>query len=91
MSGTRLTPGDLARLAALPTGSFTGTALGRSWVVTREVLGDGRSEKLRAEERGGRGHVSANIYHLATGARVYPCEMPVAVVLDFLRAVRPAA
>jgi len=45
---------DLAvALAALPTGTFTGTANGRRYVTTKSTFAGGKSIKLVAEELGG--------------------------------------
>ena len=54
----------------------------------------GRVEKVYAEELGGTGVVSANLYLPRAAAdpsdeQLRPCEMPAADVLDFLRHWEP--
>lgn len=71
-------------MAALPVGYSEVRYRGRRWSVTRTVQQDGRVEKLWAEELGGRGVVSANLYLLPSGEQLRPCEMPVSQVLDLL-------
>ena len=73
-----------AKLAALPQGSFRGVAHGRAYVVTRSLVADGRGEKLVAEALDGSDYISLNLYHLAAGATVKPCEMPLAKVVAFV-------
>lgn len=80
-----LRDGDVAALLAqLPVGSSDVLYRGRRWSVTRTVQQGGRVEKVWAEELGGRGVVSANLYRTGDGDRFRPCEMPAEVVLDFL-------
>ncbi|MEL6889499.1 MAG: hypothetical protein AAFO86_12440 [Pseudomonadota bacterium] len=76
--------GFAAALAALPTGTFFGVAHGRCYVVTKTVLGDGRTTKLVAEELGGTDYISLNHFALRSGARLKPCEMPEAKVRAFV-------
>ena len=71
-------------LADLPGGYSEVLYRGRRWSVTRTVQQGGHVEKLWAEELGGRGVVSANLYRPSSGEQLRPCEMPVSVVLDFL-------
>lgn len=83
-------PADVpALLSALPHGTVTGTAFGRAYVATRSIFNNGKSEKLVAEERGGTDYISLNLYHLAAGPQLYPCEMPAEKVIAFLRAFTP--
>lgn len=82
-------PGVADLLARLPVGYSEVRYRGRRWSVTRTVQQDGRVEKLWAEELGGRHVVSANLYRASTGDRFRPCEMPAAVVLDFLAGWSP--
>ena len=61
-------------------------------MTTRSGFSDGRATKLVAEELGGKDYISLNLYELATGPRLYPCEMPSAKVIAFVRAytlIRP--
>lgn len=86
-----MTPPDdvVARLAALPIGTSTGTAHGRRYVATRSIFNNGRSAKLVAEELGGPDYISLNFYDLAAGPLLYPCEMPAEKVMAFLRGYQP--
>lgn len=74
---------------ALPLGTFTGVFEGRRYVVTRQNHADGKSQKLVAEELGGTDYISLNLYRLASGARLKPCEMPEAKVVAFVMTLRP--
>lgn len=74
----------LAAFDALPRGTFAARYGGRRWVATRQALAGGRAEKLVAEAPGASGYVSMNLYRLASGARVAPCEMPLAEVRAFV-------
>jgi hypothetical protein len=47
-------------------------------------MAGGRVEKLVAEAPGAAGHVSMNLYRLASGERVAPCEMPLEEVRAFV-------
>jgi hypothetical protein len=82
-------------LARLPEGWTAVRYRGRRWGVTRTRRAAGRIEKVYAEELGGTGVVSANVYRPADGSvggsaeRLRPCEMPAADVLDFLRGWEP--
>ena len=78
-----------AQLATLPLGTFFGTAHGRRYVVTKSAFACGKSIKLVAEELGGTDYISLNWYHLASGPRLKPCEMPAAKVRDFVYALVP--
>lgn len=72
-------------------GTFTGTANGRRYVVTKSTFAQGKSIKLVAEELGGADYISLNWYDLGSGARLKPCEMPKAKVRAFLDALVPDA
>ena len=83
-------PDDVPRLIrALPLGSTTGTAHGSRWTAVRHDFSEGRAIKLVAEELGGTGYISLNLYDLTSGPRLFPCEMPSARVIDFLRSFVP--
>jgi hypothetical protein len=84
-------PGEqVARaLSRMPRGTFRARSLGVDWVVTRSVFAKGASEKLVARALQGPGYISANLYHLESGPRLRPCEMPVARVLDFIEGLEP--
>lgn len=73
-----------ARLLDLPLGTFRGRALGRDWLVTRSLFAGGASEKLVARALDGSDYVSLNLYRLASGPRLKPCEMPAAKVAHFV-------
>lgn len=76
-------------LAALPLGTFQGTADRRRYVVTKSAFAGGKSIKLVAEELGGNDYISLNWYDLGTGGRLKPCEMPAAKVTAFVLALAP--
>lgn len=76
-------------MARLPVGWSEVVYRGRRWSVTRTVQQAGRVEKLWAEELGGPGVVSANLYLVSAGEQLRPCEMPASVVLDFLTGWAP--
>lgn len=79
-------PGDIVSRAlfVLPVGTFRARSQGVEWIVTRSRFAGGLSEKLVARALQGHGYISANLYHLETGPRLRPCEMPVARVLAFV-------
>ncbi|WP_223423278.1 hypothetical protein [Tateyamaria pelophila] len=70
-------------------GTFTGTAFGRRYVVTKSAFSAGKSVKLVAEELGGTDYISLNWYDLASGDRLKPCEMSAAKVTAFVMALQP--
>ena len=74
---------------ALPAGHFEAIYCGRRWGVTRTEKFDGRQAWLWAEELGGKGRISCNLYRLKSGARLKPCEMPAQEVMDFVFRVEP--
>ena len=81
-------PEFLAKFDSLPVGGYGGTAFDKRWRVTKAVMASGRSQKLEAEELGGNGYVSMNLYRLADGTAILkPCEMPEAEVVAFLAAL----
>ena len=59
--------------------------LDRRYVWSKSTFNSGKSWKLVAEELGGSDYISLNFYALASGARLYPCEMPAAKVIAFVR------
>ena len=81
-------------LDRLPEGWTAVRYRGRRWGASHTRHAGGRVEKLYAEELGGTGVVSANLY-LPGGSdgqdaeQLRPCEMPAADVLDFLRGWEP--
>jgi peptide-methionine (S)-S-oxide reductase len=74
--------------ARLPVGHSLVEHGGRRWRAVRSVQVDGRSQKVFAEQLGGTGVVSANLYLVGDREELRPCEMPADAVLDFLRGVR---
>ncbi len=74
---------------ALPLGTFYGVFDGRRYVVTRTNFSGGGAQKLVAEELGGADYISLNLYRLASGARLKPCEMPEAKVVAFVMGLTP--
>ncbi|WP_425441149.1 hypothetical protein [Ruegeria marina] len=74
----------LVRLRAWPPGTTIGRSGGRRYMVCKSVFAGGRSVKLVATELGGSDYISLNLYDLTGGARLVPCEMPVARVITFL-------
>ncbi|UWQ80178.1 hypothetical protein K3725_03970 [Leisingera sp. S132] len=87
-----MTPGKLqaflAAFDALPLGAFNGTAAGRRYLVCRENLANGKSQKLVARELGGTDYISLNLYRLTSGAWLKPCEMPEEKVIRFVLALQ---
>ncbi len=80
----------LTALDALPDDTVTGQYAGRRYTATKSVFNDGKSLKLVAEELGGRDYISLNLYRLASGARLYPCEMSAEKVTDFVLGFQPS-
>lgn len=78
----------LAAFDALPPGTFTGFADGRRYSVTWQDLAAGKAQKLVARELGGNDYISLNLYRLASGARLKPCEMPAEKVIRFVLALK---
>lgn len=79
----------LAAFDALPMGTFTGSAHGKSYVVTRSQIVGGRGEKLVAEARDGSDYISLNFYRLGSGPLLKPCEMPAEKVIAFVIDLTP--
>ncbi|MFX0541838.1 hypothetical protein ACEWPM_008895 [Roseovarius sp. S4756] len=75
---------------ALPLGTFQRVAEGRRYVVTRSDFSGGAAQKLVAEELGGNDYISMNVYRLASGPLLKPCEMPEGKVVRFVLALRQA-
>lgn len=73
-----------AKLTALPLGTFTGTAHGRRYIVSHSTVADGKGRKLVAHALDGSDYISLNLYHLASGDLLKPCEMPEAKVIAFV-------
>jgi hypothetical protein len=73
---------------ALPFGTFTGTAYDRRYVVVKSGFTGGASQKLVAEELGGKDYISLNLYRTRSGALLRPCEMAEAKVIGFVLDLR---
>ncbi len=77
-------------LADLPTGTFTGIADNRRYVVSHQIMARGKSHKLVAHELGGPDYISLNLYLTRnSGALLRPCEMPAEKVAAFVLALVP--
>lgn len=74
----------LAAFNALPQGTFTGTAYGKTYIATRSQSVEGRAEKLVAEALDGSDYISLNLYRLQAGTLLKPCEMPEEKVVAFV-------
>ncbi|WP_375280012.1 hypothetical protein [Pseudooctadecabacter sp.] len=72
------------KLAQLPLGTFRGQAHGKDWIVTHAHVANGKGEKLVAEALDGSDYISLNLYHLAAGDLLKPCEMTEAKVRAFV-------
>ena len=80
----------LTAFEALPVGTFRGAAHGSNYIVTRAQVAGGRAEKLVAEALDGSDYISLNLYRLAAGPLLKPCEMPSQKVIDFVLALQTA-
>jgi hypothetical protein len=79
----------LAALDRLPIGYSEGRYAGHRWGVTLDMAADRRRCWLWGEQLGGAGRVSFNLYRLADGPVLRPCEMPAETVIAFVLAYRP--
>ena len=78
----------LAAFDDLPKGAYGGTYDGKRYRIFKSILVTGRSQKLEAEELGGKDYISFNIYRLTGGETLLkPCEMPAKKVMDFVLGV----
>jgi hypothetical protein len=71
-------------LDAIPQGHSTGNFNGQRWRVDKTVHTGGRSVKLFGKALAGTDFVSLNLYHLASGDVLKPCEMAEAKVRAFV-------
>lgn len=78
----------LAAFATIPVGVSLGVYAGRRYILTKTRHAGGRSAKQVAEALDGSDYISLNLYHLAAGARLRPCEMPAAKVRAFVEGMR---
>ena len=74
----------LAALDTIPEGYGEGLYDGRRWGVTYKIAADRRQCWLWGEELGGTGRVSFNLYLLAGGLALRPCEMSAEHVTAFV-------
>ena len=81
----------LAAIARLPTGYGQGWYRGTRWGVTLSASPDGRRRWLWGEALDGAGTVSFNLYLLAAGPALRPCEMPAEEVIAFVLGYVPDA
>ena len=85
-----MTPDFLAAFDALPLRTFKATFKNRPYIVTKSALYKGKAQKLVAEELGGADYISLNLYRLASGPLLKPCEMPMQKVVSFVLGLTPA-
>lgn len=84
-------PAELEELLSrVPDGWSRHRLAGGPWGVSRVEHAGGRSITLTADELGGPGFLSANIWHTSGGLVLRPCEVPASAVLELLRALPPA-
>ena len=84
-----MTGHDLAALVArVPTGWTRVAFGGRTWGLSRSDNAGGRSVFVEADELGGPGRLSTNVWFTADEVLLRPCEVPAADVLAFLRGWR---
>ena len=76
-------------LSKVPDGWARRVVAGVPWGVSRVEHVGGRTTTLTAEQLGGTGFLSANIWHTTAGALLRPCEVPAADVMQFLRDLAP--
>jgi hypothetical protein len=75
----------LEAFEAMPSGTFRAGFGGNGYIVSKTSYSGGKSWKLVAEELGGRDYISLNLYHLKSGACLYPCEMSLDKAIAFVR------
>ncbi|RZL84678.1 MAG: hypothetical protein EOP66_02490 [Sphingomonas sp.] len=74
----------LAALDRLPIGYSEGVYRGVNWGTTLSTSADARRRWLWAEALDGSGAISFNLYMLAAGPALRPCEMPAEDVIAFV-------
>lgn len=74
-------------LDLIPVGYSEGIYQGRRYGVQKSSHAGGRSLKLFARDLGGTDFISLNLYHLASGDLLKPCEMSQAKVREFVLSV----
>ncbi|WP_345752518.1 hypothetical protein [Microbacterium rhizophilus] len=83
------TPGLGDLLARVPPGWSRQTVGDELWGVSRVEHAGGRSTTVTATQLGGPASFSANVWHIAEGDVLRPCEVPEECVLRFLRELPP--
>jgi hypothetical protein len=71
-------------LESIPEGHSLGMFQGLRYRVDKTIHTGGRSVKLFAKDLAGKDFVSLNLYHLAAGDVLKPCEMAEAKVRAFV-------
>lgn len=71
-------------LERVPSGWSRHVVDGRTWGVSRVEHANGKSTSFTADQLGGSGFFSANIWHTINGPILRPCEVPTETVLEFL-------
>ena len=74
-------------LSRIPEGYSEGLYRGRRWRMEKTTHTEGRSVKFYARDLGGADFVSLNLYRLATGDVLRPCEMAEDKVRGFVLGV----
>lgn len=74
-------------LVRIPEGYSEGIFQGQRWRLEKITHTQGRSVKFYARALAGTDFVSLNLYHLAAGDVLKPCEMAEAKVRDFVLGV----
>jgi hypothetical protein len=77
-------------LDRIPEGYSEGVYRDKRYRIEKTVLAEGRSVKLVAWELGGPDYISLNLYTLASGDRLKPCEMAEAKVRAFVTRLEPS-
>jgi hypothetical protein len=80
-------PSLRAALDLIPPGYSEGLYQGRRYGMQKTLHAGGKGLKFFARELGGTDFVSLNLYRLASGDLLKPCEMPEAKVREFLLGV----
>lgn len=74
-------------LSLIPEGYSEGMFQGQRWRMEKTTFAQGRSVKFYARDLGATNFVSLNLYHLASGDVLKPCEMAEAKVREFVLGV----
>lgn len=74
----------LRGLADLPDGASKVSYLGKTYLVTKEILREDSITKVFAKDLSGTDFVSFNLYKLPSGYQLKPCEMTEEKVINFV-------